>query len=490
MNYVLSIDQSTSATKALLWDSMGKLVSRFDKRHRQITNELGWIEHDPEEIYRNTLAVVGGLLDQSGVDSSAVKAIGLSNQRETAVCWSRGSGKALCNAIVWQCARAESITATIEAAGQADLVQAVTGMPLSPYFSAAKYAWMLQNIPAVRKAYEQQDLCCGTIDAWLLFKLTGAFKTDYSNASRTQLLNLDTLAWDPDVVELFGLRTDVLPEICFSDSLFGCTDFDGFLPEPCPVHGVLGDSHAALYANRCWQQNTAKVTFGTGSSVMVNAGPQRPAAVPGVVSSLAWGLGGTITYAIEGNINYTGAVIDWLVHDIELLREPREAGVLAATVEDTGGVFLIPAFSGLGAPYFNNHARAAFLGLNRNTKKAHLVRAAEECIAYQIADVVEVVDQAIGRPLTFICADGGPTRDGFLMQLQADMLQIPLRMNGIEELSGQGAALVAGAAAGVLDPLEAGAENSAREILPQISKIERDRRFRAWKNAVAVIKER
>lgn len=490
MNYVLSIDQSTSATKALLWDSMGKLVSRFDKRHRQITNELGWIEHDPEEIYRNTLAVVGGLLDQSGVDSSAVKAIGLSNQRETAVCWSRGSGKALCNAIVWQCARAESITATIEAAGQADLVQAVTGMPLSPYFSAAKYAWMLQNIPAVREAYEQQGLCCGTIDAWLLFKLTGAFKTDYSNASRTQLLNLDTLAWDPDVVELFGLRTDVLPEICFSDSLFGCTDFDGLLPEPCPVHGVLGDSHAALYANRCWQQNTAKVTFGTGSSVMVNAGPQRPAAVPGVVSSLAWGLGGTITYAIEGNINYTGAVIDWLVHDIELLREPREAGVLAATVEDTGGVFLIPAFSGLGAPYFNNHARAAFLGLNRNTKKAQLVRAAEECIAYQIADVVEVVDQAIGRPLTFICADGGPTRDGFLMQLQADMLQIPLRMNGIEELSGQGAALVAGAAAGVLDPLEAGAENSAREILPQISKIERDRRFRAWKNAVAVINER
>ncbi len=473
MSHILSIDQSTSATKALLWDMNGKLISRKDIPHKQITNDQGWVEHDPTEIFRNTLESIK-LLDETDIS-----VLGISNQRETAVCWDRETGLPLYNAIVWQCARATDIVENIDG----NMVREKTGLQLSPYFSAAKFGWMAKHVKEVQVAMQKGTACFGTIDSWLIFKLTGALKTDYSNASRTQLLNLHTLQWDEELVEAFGLRLNCLPEICMSDSLFGMTDLGGLLADPIPLHGVMGDSHAALFGNQCFAPYTAKATYGTGSSVMMNAGTACPTPPAGIVTSLAWGLDNHVTYVLEGNINYTGAVTKWLVEDVELIASSKEAGTIAQTVDSTGGVYLVPAFSGLGAPYFNSNARAALVGMNRATKKAHIVRAAEECIAYQIKDVVE----AMGASLSVLRADGGPTKDGFLMQFQADMLNIPIEISETEELSGLGAAYCAAIGAGVSDRETLFKNQTRRTLKPVMENEQRNALYQGWKNAIKQI---
>ncbi len=473
MSFILSIDQSTSATKALLWDINGKLLSRKDIPHQQITNDLGWVEHNPMEIYLNTLKAIKFL------GETDIAVLGISNQRETAVCWDRETGLPLYNAIVWQCARATDVVENIDAA----MVREKTGLQLSPYFSAAKFGWMAKHVKAVQAAMEKGTACFGTVDSWLIFKLTGAFKTDYSNASRTQLLNLHTLKWDEDLVGAFGLQMNCLPEICMSDSLFGMTDLSGLLAKSIPLHGVMGDSHAALFGNQCFAFDTAKATYGTGSSVMMNAGTDYLTPPDGVVTSLAWGLDNQVTYVLEGNINYTGAVTKWLVEDVELVLSSKEAGTIARTVDSTGGVYLVPAFSGLGAPYFNSDARAALVGMNRATKKAHIVRAAEECIAYQIKDVVE----AMGAPLSVLRADGGPTRDQFLMQFQADMLNIPIEISETEELSGLGAAYCAAIGAGLNTRETLFKNQTRRTITPTMKSEQRRALYEGWKNAIKQI---
>ena len=410
MKVIVSIDQSTVATKGLVWSLGGHLLGRADVSHRQITNPQGWVEHDPMEILYNSVKAVESALEKAQADVKDIAVIGISNQRETAVCWDRLTGMPVYNAIVWQCARATDITQTVEESGWKEEVRKRTGLTLSPFFSAAKYGWIIKHIPEAALAERRRNLCCGTVDSWLIFKLTGQFKTDYSNASRTQLMNLYDCKWDSELPEVFGLDTACLPEICMSDSLFGMTDLTGLLPKPVPVHGVMGDSHAALFGNQCREQFTAKATYGTGSSVMMNAGTVCPSPGDGVSASLAWGMNNKIEYVLEGNINYSGAVIKWLAEDIELLPDPKSAGGIARTVPNTGGVYLVPAFSGLGAPYFISEARAAFVGMNRSTKKAHLIRAAEECIAYQIRDVVEAINGSISRPLSVLRVDGGGQR--------------------------------------------------------------------------------
>ena len=491
MDVILSIDQSTSGTKGLVWDCSGKLLSREDIPHRQITDRQGWVAHDPMEILENTVKAAQKALTAGSIDPGRVRVIGLSNQRETALCWDRVTGQPLYNAIVWQCPRGAEITHEIEELGKAESIREITGLALSPYFSAAKYAWILRHVPAAAKAAKAGTLCCGTVDSWLVYKLTGCFKTDYSNASRTQLLNLDRLDWDPSMTRLFGIPPNSLPELCDSDSLFGCTDLHGLLPAPVPIHGVLGDSHAALFGNQCQQPYTAKVTYGTGSSVMMNVGKQRPKSPrQGIVTSLAWRMEGQTVYALEGNINYTGAVTKWMAEEIGLLPDAKSAGDVAQSVPDTGGVYLIPAFSGLGAPYFNDRVRAAFLGMNRGTKAPHLVRAGEECIAYQIRDVVEMMNQSSPKPLTRLCADGGPTRDNFLMQFQADLLDLPLTINAVEELSGMGAAYCAAIAAGIADKGTLFHGQESRRVTPQMSSDQRKKYYDGWKAALAVINGR
>ena len=487
---ILSIDQSTSATKGLVWALDGQLLGRADVPHKQITNDQGWIEHNPVEILTNTYKAAKKALEAAKVSPEAIKVIGIANQRETAVCWDRKTGLPLYNAIVWQCARATDITAIVKAAGLEQNIQKHTGLPLSPYFSAAKFGWIVKHIPEAAASLKENRLCCGTIDSWLIFKLTGEFKTDYSNASRTQLFNLPALDWDTPIAEAFGLKSTCLPQVCMSDSHFGMTDLGGLLPKPVPLHGVLGDSHGALFGNQCFEPFTAKATYGTGSSVMMSAGQTPLQAADGIATSIAWGINKKVEYVLEGNINYTGAIIKWLAEDIGLIDSPKSAGPIAQTVPDTGGVYLIPAFTGLGAPYFNNDARAAFIGMNRATKKAHLVRAAEESIAYQIRDVVEVINQCAKSPISVLRADGGPTKDSFLMGFQADTLNIPIEISNTEELSGMGAAFCAAIGAGLTDRETIFANQSRHRIEPSMDSPTRGRLYSGWKEAINTINRR
>ncbi len=485
MKYILSIDQSTQGTKALLLNEEGRLTARKDLPHQQKINLRGWVSHDPMEIYRNTLAAARQVISESSIDKESVAAVGISNQRETSLVWDKNTGLPVADAVVWQCARAAEICERGEIKAQAEAVRGKTGLRLSPYFPAAKIAWLLENTPDVRG----KDLCAGTVDSWLIYKLTGNFKTDYSNASRTQLFNIHTLAWDEEICELFGVPIDILPEVCMSDSDFGETDLDGFLPRPVPILGVLGDSHGALFGQGCVKPGMGKATYGTGSSVMMNIGDKPVLSESGVVTSLAWGMGGKVTYVLEGNINYTGAVTTWIVKDVRLLDSPKEAGQIAAEADPEDGTYLVPAFTGLGAPYWKSDARAMFCGMSRTTGRAELVKAAEECIAYQIADVVEAMNAAAPAPLTELRADGEPTRDQYLMQFQSDILRLPISIPENEELSGIGAGYCAGIAAG-LYPENIAEQLGRTSYTPEKGQNWADRHFGGWKQAVGMLLKR
>jgi glycerol kinase len=485
---ILAIDQSTSGTKALLFSAAGDLIGRADRPHRQIIDERGWVEHDPVEILQNTLAVVRDVVAKTGSDPAAIAALGISNQRETALAWDAATGQPVYNAIVWQCARGQAICDRIAAEGQGDLIRMATGLHLSPYFSAAKLAWILENVPAAQAASARGTLRCGNIDSWLIFNLTGgqSFKTDYSNASRTQLFNLSTLQWDPDVCTLFGLTPDQLPQVCDSNSWFGQTDLGGFLPRPIPVHSVLGDSHGALFGQGCLERGMIKTTYGTGSSVMMNIGPAPIFTQSGVVTSIAWGMDGVVVYVLEGNINYTGAVMKWVGDDLGLIASSREAGPVAARANPNDETYLVPAFSGLGAPYWESKARAVICNMTRHTGKAEIVRAAEDCIAYQIADIIELMQRESGIALQELRVDGGPTRDSYLMQFQSDILDLPVLVPATEELSGVGAAYAAGLATDVFT-LDVFNRIGRQAYVPVMPEDTRTQRRDGWKKAVAMV---
>ena len=478
MKYILAIDQSTSGTKALLLDGAGALLKRADLPHQQKVNSRGWVSHDPMEIYQNTIEAARRAV--SGIDPAKIAAIGISNQRETALIWDRGTGLPVADAVVWQCGRAQNICARLET--HAEGIRKKTGLRLSPYFPAAKWAWILENTPGIA----DQNLCAGTIDSWLIYKLAGEFKTDYSNASRTQLFNIHSLQWDEELCGLFGVPLASLPQVCMSDSCFGETDMGGVLPGPVSICGVLGDSHGALFGQGCVKPGMGKATYGTGSSVMVNVGEKPVFSDGGIVTSLAWGMGGKINYVLEGNINYTGSVIKWLVDDVKLLGSSKEAGEVAAGADPEDGTYLVPAFTGLGAPYWKPDARAILWGMGRGTGRAEIVKAAEESIAYQIADVAFAIEQGAGISLNELRADGGPTRDKFLMQFQSDLLGRPMAVSQREELSGIGAAYCAGIACGLYDwgILE---KQGRTRFLPQREAAWRENKYDGWKQAVSLL---
>ena len=373
MKYLLAIDQSTSGTKALLFDEAAQLIARSDLPHQQKISENGWVAHDPTEIWENTKSVVRMVVEKAGINKGDIVGLGISNQRETALVWDRETGLPVYDAIVWQCARGAKICEGLS--DHAEMIRERTGLRLSPYFSAAKIAWVLQNAPDLAG----KKLCAGTVDSWLVFKMTkGAeFRCDYSNASRTQLFNIRTLSWDPDICALFGVGPETLPAVTDSDGLYGYTDLDGYFDTPIPIHGVLGDSHGALFGQGCLAPGMIKATFGTGSSVMMNIGEKPIFSDAGVVTSLAWCMGGKVNYVLEGNINYTGSVIKWLVDDVKLLGASKESGAFAMEANPEDTTYLVPAFSGLGAPYWDSEEKAAIVGMTRNTGKAEIVRAAE-----------------------------------------------------------------------------------------------------------------
>lgn len=480
--YILGFDQSTSNTKAMLFDESGELAARVDLPHKQIINELGWVEHNPEEILSNLFASAGQLLGQTGIDRSLIKAVTISNQRETALAWDRSTGKPLFNAIVWQCARAKELCEALDE--HSSFIHERTGLHLSPYFSAAKFAWMIAHVPEVQEAHSKQQAAFSTVDSFLLYHLSEekVIKTEFSNASRTQLLNLDALEWDREVASLFGIDVEALPELCDSNTLFGTTTLRGLLPSSVPVHGVMGDSQAALFAQGCFEKGATKATYGTGSSIMMNIG-SSPILSNDLVTSVGWSIDGQAVYVLEGNVNYSGATISYLIDNLGILSSPKEAGKIASGAQHIDGLYMVPAFSGLGSPYWDADARAIIIGLDRRSTRSELVKAAEEAIAYQIADIVFLMEE-MGSPLKTVHADGGATNDSFLMQFQADVLQTTIKIASIEELSAQGPAFLALMALGFLEINDLKNRPPKKMYIPFKSVSERDRLYNGWLDAV------
>ena len=484
--YIIGIDQSTQGTKALLFDGEGHLLRRTDLPHRQIINEKGWVSHDLNEIYSNTVQTVKTLVTEAKIQPEEVAGIGISNQRETTAIWDRKTGEPLEYAIVWQCGRASGIAQEIAEKGCAEEIREATGLQLSAYFPAAKMAWLLRNGGEERQNRAKNgELCLGTIDSWLIYKLTGgAFKTDYSNASRTQLFNLKTLSWDEKICEIFDIPVCALAEVCDSDAVYGMTTMEGLFANPVPICGVLGDSHAVLFGQGCLKPGMIKATYGTGSSLMMNIGDKMIQSSHGVVTSLAWGRGGKVDYVLEGNLNYTGAVITWLKDDLKLISSAGETEQLAREANPADRTYLVPAFTGLGAPYWDEKATASISGITRTTGKAEVVKAALDCIAYQITDIVEMMKAEDGMTVKELCVDGGPTRNQYLMKFQSDILGTKVSLPRCEESSALGAGLMAGLSCGLYKMESIFEVKNRNQFIPSMNLQERNRKYIGWKNAV------
>ena len=441
MSTILALDQSTSATKALRFSLSGQLLDQVALAHQQYYPQPGWVEHDAEEIYQNTLTASRELLARHRSGLRDLAGLSITNQRETIVVFDRATGKPLYPAIVWQCRRGDAICQELISAGHEDRVFARTGLKIDTYFPAAKLTWLLREEPGIRRRLEAGSALIGTIDAYLIYRLTGGavFATDHSNASRTLLFNINTLAWDEDLCALFEIPPGALPEVHESGAFFGQTDLEGALESPIPICGVMGDSQAALFAQQCYRPGDAKVTIGTGSSVMLNIGHEPLLSRNGLLTALAWVYEAKPVYAFEGIINYAGATVAWLRDGLELINNSAETEDLASSVEDNGGVYFVPAFVGLNAPYWRADVKAAIVGLTPGATKAHVARAALESIAYQIKDALDLMKAEAKADLTIIRADGGATRNAFLMQVVADLNGIAVRASTLPELSALGA---------------------------------------------------
>ncbi|HUX55964.1 MAG TPA: glycerol kinase GlpK [Bacteroidales bacterium] len=446
MKYTLAIDQSTSATKAILFDNNATIIARRAVEHRQFYPKPGWVEHDPLEILNNTYNAVELLIKDSTVSPSDIGSIALTNQRETVVVWDKRTGKPVYNAVVWQCNRGTKICDDLIAQGREPGVQEKTGLIINPYFSASGIKWILDNVKGADGDALKGHLLFGTIDSWLIWNLTEnkAHLTDYTNASRTLLLNIHSLNWDTELLDMFDIPACMAPKILPCDSVFGTTKMNGLLPE-IPIAGVLGDSHGALVGQMCFFSGMGKATYGTGSSIMVNIGEKALKPPRGLVTSVAYAAEGKVNYAYEGNIHCTGATIKWLQDELQLIKSPSESEILATSVDTTDGVYFVPAFTGLGAPWWDKNAKALICGMNRGTVKAHIVRAALESIAFQVRDLVSLILES-GVKLRELRVDGGPVKNKFLMQFQADILQASINRSPIEEASALGAVLMGGIA--------------------------------------------
>ncbi len=452
----LAIDQSTSATKALLFTPDGRLIDQESLSHHQIYPQAGWVEHDADEIYNNTIKAASTLLQRHTDQWNSLLALSITNQRETFVLFDRETGQPLYNAIVWQCRRGDELCHRLVADGSDEIVHKLTGLKIDTYFPASKLRWLLDARPDLRARLRNGSALFGTIDTYLIYRLTSgkAYVTDHTNASRTLLYDIDKLAWSQDLQKAFGLEFGELPDVRESAAWYGDTDLAGCLNRRIPICGVMGDSQAALFAQRCFGPGSAKVTFGTGSSVLLNTGHEKCLSGRGTVTALGWVLQGQPTYAFEGIINFTGATIAWLRDQLHLITTPDETESLARSVPDSDGVYLIPAFVGLSAPYWRADARAAILGITPSTTRAHVVRAALESIGYIVTDVLKAMGEDAGMKLSMVNADGGAVRNAFLMQFVADMNQLKVCAAHTPELSALGAVLNGGLGLEIYTSLE------------------------------------
>jgi len=487
MKYIIAIDQSTSATKAILFDEQCRLINRKNVDHKQYYPQPGWVEHDAEEIYDNTVKAIREVVS-AVEDDDASFTLAITNQRETAVVWNRNTGKPVCHAVVWQCRRGEEICEQLIKDGHTDLIRERSGLLIDPYFAASGVKWILDNVPNAREEAERGELLMGTIETWLIWKLTGGkvHATDYTNASRTMLFNIHTLDWDDDLLRLLTIPRSMMARSLPCDSVFGETTVECLFREPIQIAGALGDSHGALAGQMCFEAGMGKATYGTGSSVMVNIGEQFVTAPEGLVTSVGFAAKGKLFYAFEGNIHCTGATVKWLTDNLKLINSPAEIEQFALSVEDNGGVYLVPAFAGLGAPWWNPQAKALLCGMTLATEKGHVCRAALEAIAYQIKDLVDMMTNHANIALKELRVDGGPTKNKFLMQFQADMLNACINRSDVEEASAMGAVIMNGLARGLWTSLEevATLRTSDNRIYSKMNEEERSKLYEGWMEAI------
>ena len=446
--YLLALDQGTTSSRAILFDDEQNIVSVAQKEFSQIYPKPGWVEHNPMEIYSSIYSVMMEAITKSGIAVEEIAAIGITNQRETTIIWDKNTGRPIYNAIVWQCRRTADYCDRLVEQGWADHIRESTGLVIDAYFSATKIKWILDHVDGAREKAERGELLFGTVDTWLVWKLTNgkAHVTDYTNASRTMLFNIHTLQWDEKLLEVMDIPAGFLPRVCDSSEIYGTCNIQGY---EIPIAGIAGDQQAALFGQCCFEPGEAKNTYGTGCFLLMNTGKEAITSKQGLITTIAIGLKGQVQYALEGSVFVGGAVIQWLRDEMRFIREARDAEYFAAKVPDTGGVYLVPAFTGLGAPHWDMYARGAIVGLTRGTKPEHIIRAAEESIAFQTQDLVDAMEQDFGRRLRALKVDGGASRDGFLMQFQADIMGRPVYRPITRETTALGAAYLAGLAVGV-----------------------------------------
>ncbi|MDO6356011.1 glycerol kinase GlpK [Caloramator sp. CAR-1] len=485
--YILALDQGTTSSRAIVFDKEGNIVSIAQKEFTQIYPRAGWVEHDPIEIWATQIGVANEAMAKAGLTSGDIAAIGITNQRETTVVWDKITGKPIYNAIVWQCRRTSGICDDLKDRGYADLIMEKTGLVLDAYFSGTKIKWILDNVEGAREKAEKGELLFGTIDTWLIWNLTGGrvHVTDYSNASRTLLYNIYELKWDDEILEILNIQKSMLPEVKESSCIYGYTATDVIGGE-IPISGIAGDQQAALFGQGCFEKGMAKNTYGTGCFMLMNTGEKPVKSKKGLLTTIAWGVDGKVEYALEGSIFMAGAVVQWLRDELRMIRTAADSEEYATAVEDSNGVYLVPAFVGMGAPYWDMYARGTIVGLTRGAKKEHIIRAALESIAYQTMDVLKAMEEDSKVNLQQLRVDGGASANNFLMQFQADILNVDVYRPKVIETTALGAAYLAGLAVGFWRDKEEIINNWSvdKKFKPNMEDEKREKLIKGWHRAV------
>lgn len=483
--YVMALDQGTTSSRAIIFDQGQRVVGMAQKEYRQIYPKSGYVEHDPMEIMSSQISVMNEVMSSCGITAHQLAAIGVTNQRETTIVWEKSTGRPVFNAIVWQCRRSSDICEELKSRGLEDYVRNSTGLLIDAYFSATKIKWILDNVPDARKKAEAGELLFGTVDTWLVWNLTNGkvHVTDYTNASRTMLYNIKELCWDEKLLRELDIPASMLPRVANSSEVYGFAEIDGV---KVPISGIAGDQQAALFGQACFEKGQAKNTYGTGCFLLMNTGHDMYISKNGLLTTIAIGLDGKVEYAQEGSIFIGGAVIQWLRDELHLIDDAKDSCYFAQKAGDNGGVYIVPAFTGLGAPHWDMYARGCIVGLTRGSRREHIIRAAEESIAYQTADLISAIESDTGIKLAHLKVDGGACRDNFLMQFQADILGRPVLRSAISETTALGAAFLAGMAVGFWNSRDEIREGwtLGKQFEPSMETEERARLLWGWQKAV------
>ena len=485
--YIMALDSGTTSNRCILFDRSGRVCSVAQKEFTQIFPQPGWVEHDADEIFATQLEVARQAMANIGANASDIAAIGITNQRETTIVWNKHTGRPVYNAIVWQCRRTASYCEELRQDGLVELVRGKTGLVIDPYFSATKIRWILETVPGAREAADRGELLFGTVETWLIWKLTGGkvHVTDYSNASRTMLFNITTLCWDYEILEKLRIPASMLPAVVPSSGVVGTTE-PAFFGAPIAISGAAGDQQAALFGQTCFAPGEVKCTYGTGAFLLMNTGETPIFSKNGLVTTIAWGLNGKVQYALEGSIFVAGAAIQWLRDELRFIESASDSEYMAKKVPDTNGCYVVPAFTGLGAPHWNADARGTIVGLTRGVNKYHIIRASLDSIAYQVNDVLSAMESDSRIAMSQLRVDGGASANNYLMQTQADLCAVPVVRPGCVETTAMGAAYLAGLAVGYWRNVEEIQKNWAldRTFAPQIDMQQRQQRLENWQRAV------